>query len=295
MQIVTDIRENAALRASFNELAQQTFDGLSFETWYQHGHWTDCYRPYAVVENGRVIANVSVNDTPILVDGQVKRLFQLGTVMTAPEYRSQGLSRLLMAEIEKDLAPIADGFYLFGHTGVLRFYPKFGFVKAGGETRYTRAPAPAAAHGFSPVPMDGSGSWARLMTAMEQNRFHGSFDMVHNPGLVMFYAGQFLTDCVFYNAEKDLWIIAEPDGDEVTLHNVFSPDPAVDLRAVADVLGGLFPGCKTVTLGFAPADPAGWTAEHFHTDDTTLFVKGPFFEQGGFDPAKHRFPSLSHA
>ena len=132
MELVKNFRENAALRASFNALAEQTFDGLNFETWYTNGHWTDNYCPYAVVEDGEVIANVSVNRTPILVDGTVVRLFQIGTVMTKPEYRNKGLSRLLMAEIEKDLAAEADGFYLFAHTGVLQFYPKFGYRPAGG-------------------------------------------------------------------------------------------------------------------------------------------------------------------
>lgn len=299
MQIVKNYREDAALRASFNALAEATFDGLNFETWYQHGHWTDSYQPYAVVEDGRVVANVSVNDTPILVDGQVRRLYQIGTVMTDPAYRDRGLSRLLMAEIEKDLGPGADGFYLFAHTGVLQFYPKFGFTPAGGETAFSR-PLAAAQPGadWQQVPMDGPAAWARLWAAMEQNAFHGSFDMVQNPGLVMFYAGQFLTDCVYHSQVLNAWIIAEPDGDTLTLHAVFSPDAGLTLAAVADTLGGLCPECTTLTLGFAPtaADAAdGWQPTLLADPDTTLFVKGRFFEQGGFDKAAHRFPTLAHA
>lgn len=38
MQICTDIRENSALRRSFDALAQKTF-GLTFEGWYQSGGW----------------------------------------------------------------------------------------------------------------------------------------------------------------------------------------------------------------------------------------------------------------
>ena len=155
MELVKNFRENAALRASFNALAEQTFDGLNFETWYTNGHWTDNYCPYAVVEDGEVIANVSVNRTPILADGKVVRLFQIGTVMTKPEHRNKGLSRLLMAEIEKDLAAEADGYYLFAHTGVLQFYPKFGYRPAGGETMCSGPmPKPAAAD-WVQVLMDG--------------------------------------------------------------------------------------------------------------------------------------------
>ena len=296
MQIVKNYREDAALRASFNALAEATFDGLNFETWFQNGHWTDSYRPYSVVEEGRVIANVSVNDTPMRVNGKTYRLFQLGTVMTAPEYRNRGLSRLLMQEIEKDFGPAADGFYLFGHTGVLNFYPKFGFAALGGETVYSR-PLPAAdtAADWVQVPMNTPENHAKLWAAMQSNQFCGGFDMVNNPGLVMFYAGQFLTDCVWYSRAMDAWVIAEPDEAILNLQAVFSPDPTLALDQVTAALGGLCPGCTTLTLGFTPADPAGWTPDLVAEPDTTLMAKGRFFEQGGFDPACHRLPALAHA
>ena len=68
MEIVKNIRENEALRRSFNALAEKTF-GLNFEGWLQNGYWTDNYIPYAMVEDGRVIANVSANRTDMLVSG----------------------------------------------------------------------------------------------------------------------------------------------------------------------------------------------------------------------------------
>lgn len=64
---VKDYRSNDELRASFNELVKKTF-GLDFEDWYQNGYWTEKYNPYSMVENGKVIANVSVNLTDYLCD-----------------------------------------------------------------------------------------------------------------------------------------------------------------------------------------------------------------------------------
>jgi len=202
--------------------------------------------------------------------------------MTAPEYRNRGLIRLLMAEVEKDFGPVADGFYLFGHSGVRDFYPQFGFLPLGGETVYSR-PLPAAAPAdWEQVPMNTTERHAALWAAIQHSRFCGGFDLVNNPGLVMFYAGQFLTDCVYYSKRLNAWVIAEPDADVLTLHNVFSPDPALALDAVADALGGLCPGCTTLTLGFAPADPAGWVPALVAEPDTILMGKGRFFAQGGY-------------
>ena len=40
MRIIKHYREDAALRKSFNELAEATF-GLNFENWYRMGYWTE--------------------------------------------------------------------------------------------------------------------------------------------------------------------------------------------------------------------------------------------------------------
>ena len=53
--IVKNIRDDAALRGSFNSLAEKTF-GLNFENWYQNGYWKDNYIPYAAILEGQVIA-----------------------------------------------------------------------------------------------------------------------------------------------------------------------------------------------------------------------------------------------
>ena len=60
MVIEKNYRDNAALRESFNKLAEKVF-GLSFENWYQNGFWKDNYIPYSAVIDGEVVANVSVN------------------------------------------------------------------------------------------------------------------------------------------------------------------------------------------------------------------------------------------
>ena len=127
MEIVKHYRDNPVLRSSFNRLAEAIF-GLNFENWYQNGFWGDNYAPYSVLEDGEIVANVSVNRTDMWIEGSRKKLYQLGTVMTAEGYRNRGYIRAIMAEVDKDLAD-ADGVYLFANDSVLDFYPKFGFRK----------------------------------------------------------------------------------------------------------------------------------------------------------------------
>lgn len=129
IQVIKNYRDNAELRTSFNELAKATF-GLDFEDWYQNGYWTDRYNPHSIVMDGKVVANVSVNRTDFEWNDEMKHFLQLGTVMTDEAYRSRGLIRRIMEEIDAEYAGKVDGIYLFANNSVLDFYPKFGFAPA---------------------------------------------------------------------------------------------------------------------------------------------------------------------
>lgn len=279
-------RDNKALRDSFNRLAKETF-GLDFEPWYQHGFWTDSYDPYSVVIGGEVVANVSLNRTDMIIGGQRRRLYQLGTVMTDKAHRHRGYIRAIMEEIEKDTKD-ADGVYLFGGDNVLSFYPKFGFVP-GEEYIYTRAAENQGGCRMERIAMDGPAGWDRLSKAMAESRFETACTMADNPGLIFFYASQFLSGCVYHDPKLDAFAIAEIEDGEMLLHSVFAPE-GVSLEDVIAAFGGEI---KRVTLGFAPADPAGYSCAPYHEEDCTFFVMGRAFDD--FGEKRLRIPSLSHA
>lgn len=284
--IVRDYRDHPQLRGSFNRLAKAAF-GLDFEPWYQNGFWTDCYNPYSAVIDGEVVANVSVNRTDMVIGGQRRKLYQLGTVMTDPAHRNRGYIRAIMAEIGKDLAD-ADGVYLFAGDSVLGFYPKFGF-EAGREFLYSKETNQSGACRMQRIAMDGPQGWEKLRAAMAANGFETACTMVGNPGLIFFYAAQFMQDCVYHDAQLDAWAIAEMEDGALTLHNVFAPAGA----ALDDVIAAFGGGVKRVTLGFAPANGDGFVCEAYHQEDCTFFVRGAAFDD--FAEKKLRIPSLSHA
>lgn len=284
IEIVKHYHSNKTLRDSFNALAEATF-GLNFENWYQNGFWGDNYTPYSVVMDGKIAANVSVNRTDMVIGCVRKRLYQLGTVMTAEGYRNRGYIRAIMEEVEKDTAD-ADGVYLFANDRVLDFYPKFGFTR-GTETVYSRAVSQSGPCRMHTVPMKDAAGWNRLRKAMEESTFPAACLMVDNPGLIFFYVSQFMQDCVYFSESDNVWAIAELDGGHLMLHNVFSAE-AVSLDRVIAAFGA---EVTQVTLGFSPADPCGFTAGELKEEDCTFFVKGPAFHT--FEGL--RIPSLSHA
>lgn len=287
MEIINDYRDDAVLRRSFNELAGKTF-GLDFEDWYQNGFWKNAYNPYSVVENGQVVANVSVNVTDLLFDGSIKRFLQLGTVMTEETHRHQGCIRAIMERIDADYHGKTDGVYLFANDSVLDFYPRFGFQKSR-EYQYSLSLHGAGPCRFVPAAMDCAAAWARLEQAAERSIFRGRLDLTGNRGLLLFHVTKFMRDNVYYHAPSSTYVVADRQGTDLFLHNVFS-DTLTELTDVLDLLGEEI---RQVTLGFTPVQNAGYQVAGLQEDDCTLFIRGTDLEI--IEREKLRIPSLVHA
>lgn len=275
------------LRNSFNTLALETFR-LNFEDWYQNGFWGDNYIPYSIVIDGRVVANVSVNITNMLFDGEEKHLIQLGTVMTAKEYRNKGLIRRIMEEIDADFKDKAGGMYLFANDSVLDFYPKFGFQKSV-EYLYEMKVNHSMECQLEKVVMDNADAWQKLLDAMNNNIFRGRLDMTGNHDLIMFYVTKFMQEDVWYHKESDTYVIAEIESEHAVIHNVFSTTLA-DLDKVVSLFGK---DVKRVILGFTPLESEKCEMKELKEEDTTFFIKGEAMEV--IEKEKMRIPTLSHA
>lgn len=285
-QLITDYRDDAPLRHSFNRLAEKTF-GLNFEDWYQNGFWSDSYRPFSVAEDGEIVANVSVNRTDMLYQAKVKRLLQLGTVMTDEAHRRQGLIRELMTWIDAEYGGKCDGFYLFANDSVLDFYPRFGFEESREYEASKQVSFPGTCR-LEKLAMDTPAKWQLLKDAMKRSIFRGRFDMVDNPGLILFYVTKFLQDNVYVHRPSDTWVIAEEENGRLLIHNIFSGT----LTGTGQVLGLFGNSAGEIVFGFTPLETEGYNVAEHREEDCTLFIKGGLKFIAG---QKLRIPSLSHA
>ncbi|MEB9735185.1 GNAT family N-acetyltransferase [Bacillus cereus] len=127
-QLISDYKQNEKYKESFNDLAKHVFE-LDFKGWYDRGCWNDNYICYSYVDGDKVIANTSINKMNVISNGKEYKAIQLGTVMTHPDYRHQGLATKLMNHIIKKYEKNYNFIYLFANDTVLEFYPKFGFEK----------------------------------------------------------------------------------------------------------------------------------------------------------------------
>jgi len=284
MQIKHDYKDNKDLRDSFNELAEKTF-GLNFENWYQTGFWKENYNPYSVIEDGKVVANVSVNRCDMNYKGKTVHLIQLGTVMTDPDYRGKGYSRLLMEQVLKDNED-ADGIYLYGNDSVAEFYPKFGFVESK-EYCYSKDVTIDAERTASTVPMACKKDWDKMADIISSTEQNADLYMVNNTGLYMFYLSQFMQENTFHISTLDTYAIAEIEDDTLILHAV------IGTGDIDKVISSFGKEIKHVLLNFTPKDTTGFTKSVIEEDDTHFFVKGWFFEEN--KDTAFMFQAITHA
>lgn len=283
--LIKDFKNNDVLRASFNALTQRTY-GFDFENWYQQGYWPSNYIPYAFAFNNQVIANVSVNCIDFLFEGNLYKLLQIGTVMTDPAYRQQGLSAALMNAVLADYEGKVDGIYLFANDSVLNFYPKFGFAQTSETVHAKTIHKPDTPLHMRQLNLNDPADKALLLESLETKVPNAVVSMENYDGLYLFYLINFMTDCLYYIEALNAVAIAESDGDTLHLMDIFCPEVLAPER-VGQAL--MTQETMTLRLGFTPLNGEGYETMLLSADDTTLFIKGllPF--------SQAMFPVLSHA
>ncbi len=275
------------LRKSFSELSKKVF-GLEFEDWYQEGCWGGNYIPYSICSGTRVIANASVNPMEFHWNGTPRTYIQIGTVMTAPDFRRQGLGTHLIREILRHYRHRADGMFLFANDGAIDFYPRFGFKKSR-EFQYSRQVRQNGGVKAVQVPMETKQHRSLLKAAVLGSADNSPFEMSRNVGLVMFYVIKFMRHQVYYIEDQAAYVIAEQEKGSLVIHGVFSPKQA-DLDGI---IGAFGLDITEVTLGFKPWNADGFEARELKEEDLTLLTLGEDWEM--FEIEKNRFPALSHA
>lgn len=298
-----NVKDDDKLRESFNELTRKVF-GFDFVDWYETGHWQDKYIPHVLVDNGKVVSNVSVNLMQFMVNGEKKNYIQIGTVMTDPDYRGQGLNRYIMEKILEEYRGKTDGIYLFGNDSVLEYYPKFGF-RPQKEYEYKLCLSNDAKQENSAclnkcriekVDLADEESSRKLYAAITecdglavgQNPNDGFF-MCDNLGLYQFWLAAEFASNLYYVPEAEAYVIAEVTEKTLLVHQIFGRNE-VDMEKLADAFGAEI---TEVRLAFTPAEKKAYEEREYKEEDCTLFVMGEQLE--AVLEERMKFPIMSHA
>lgn len=305
MRMIKDYMRNDTLRYELNALTAQTF-GFDFESWYANGYYTGDYLPYSLEEDGKIIANVSVNRMQFLQNGAVKNYIQLGTVMTDREHRGRGLARKLMECVIKEYEGTCEGIYLFSNLNALGFYKKLGFQEkkqyryqlnknAGLQIRkrFSENSAGGAFRLLSPADKNAKETYK---SSVKNSACYGAFDQVNKYGLQMFYTSGL--DHVYYSSALECFLVMEKAMEKnawiIEIQSTISTRPV----SIEQVLGVVCQDREdaAVRLGFTPRKEDRHLFDcisYDGGDDYRLFCRGELSES--IDKEKLYFPALSHA
>ncbi|WEG13501.1 GNAT family N-acetyltransferase [Pullulanibacillus sp. KACC 23026] len=266
-----DYKNDEALRRSFDELANLVF-GIHFEEWYQMGYWKERYIPFSYVQGGKVVANVSVNLLDFVIEGEEKRAIQIGTVMTHPDYRNQGLSKRLMNRVLKEYENHYDFMYLFANQNVLDFYPKFGF-EAINDYPFSMEYAAGQTEESDLRKLDGrhADDLNFIYTfALDRVPVSNRFGTIHDQELLMFYCLYVFNHCIYYIQDEDAIVIFEQEDKELHIFDIISKRE-IHLASILSKISSLT--TNRIIFHFTPDDRDIKTQGTIYNGEDALFVK----------------------
>ncbi|RKH29413.1 GNAT family N-acetyltransferase [Corallococcus praedator] len=274
---------DTALQAAFCDFVPQVFRRADFRRWCEWGEWTDDYRAFAVLEEGRAVATTAVMRMRLLVEGREVTGYQFGAVASLPSHRGQGLAHLVMnAALDAcGDAPV----FLFANPNVLQFYPRFGFQPCE-QTLF--AAEHAAVPGGTPASRIDLGDAA----------MRAGLSALSNEGLPVterFGVRGYSTAASWHVANgfarplwrlgDDAWVCAEVEGDTLHIDDIFAREP-FDLRAWIPRL--IDRPIRSVRFGFTPERWWPEATEAGEDLEAWLFVRGL-----SLSPRPHGFPVLA--
>lgn len=295
LKLISDYKHIEKYRASFNKLAGEVF-GIDFEPWYKAGFWNERYACYSYTVGDAVVSNVSVNRMDLMINGEVKKAIQIGTVMTHSAYRKKGLSRELMNIALGEHSSKCDFIYLFANESAYGFYPGFGFNEFR-ETSFVLKPRKSAAASnrlyLRKLDIENERDFETLKRlAFKRVPVSNKLGVFNDSHLIMFYCLKYYKDNIYYIDSLDAIVIYKIEEGSLYLYDILSESGA----GINEIMPAVLDSANKTEAGkivfmFTPDrmgfDIAGTKEER----DYKLFVRPSGFKNSD----EFMFPRLSHA
>ncbi|MBO1265704.1 GNAT family N-acetyltransferase [Proteiniclasticum sp. SCR006] len=216
--LVSNYKEDPVLRKSFAALAKETF-GIDFEKWHAAGGWNKNYIPYSFCSEDRIIANVSVSTMKVLVESEMHKAVQIGTVMTEPSHRGKGLAGTLLRHVLEEHEDSCDFFFLAADEKAVPLYARCGFhpVKS---FRFIVDPSLYRKSGPSPVQV--RMTMDELMKHKRESLpLQAKVAALGEEHILAFYYVHGFDECI-HRLSDDLLVLMEMEENDLHLYDVFS-------------------------------------------------------------------------
>lgn len=264
----------------FDDLIKEVF-GFSFSPWFARNLWDDSYESYSAIENGRMLANICIYKTKMIVCGKPFYALQFGGVATRKDERDKGLSRLLLEYILAKHPDIPA--FLGANPGVTDFYPRFGFRPVQTYRPYIEATVNNKHYNAIKLSPDD----VLLNKAIRNLKMHSNaLDSLNTQSIQMFHLILDYPDAIYHLPDSGVIVVAEQKDDALLIADIIAETP-ISFEALQKELP--FQGVKSIEFGFNP-DWLGVSPEW----KAISMEKEPYFIRGEWSlPENFRFPMMS--
>ena len=268
-------RDDDTLREAYYAYIQTVFPGIDFKNWHDRGYWPAEYIPYSLIDDGRIISNVSVYKMTVLLDGKPVSAAQIGAVGTIPDYRGQGLSRRMMDYVIDKYRDEVDLLFLFANETVIDFYPQFGFTKHHESVFIATSDIPKPHYAARRMDVHKSSDMAlveyRLKKRSDLTHRFGARDYA---GVTLWHILNIHPERVLYVEDEGIIVIANEKDNCLHVWDVISTRPFKPEVVLPKIIKS-----DTITSGsfyFSP-DVTGFSYDATEIiDDSPLFTLGEF-------------------
>lgn len=288
LHFAKDFFNQAEKRQQFFEFTPVALYGASFKEWYERGFYEPHYIPYAFFSEDQLVANVSITKLDVWLQGQLIPAIQFATVGTRPEYRKQGLSRILMHKVFEDFAEENPLYFLFANDSVLDFYPKFGFRLV--EEKIFEAPMPSVDSDFSARQLNlQEPEDVLIIKRLLQSRSPLSqlFGANNYELIFWWHALYMLPNCIWYLEALDTLVICQLEGEILEIYDLVFEQKPPFAKVLAQLLHQQTQASK-IHFYFTPERLDIDYQVIAYASDSPLFVKGDFPLEQAF-----KFPGLA--
>ncbi|MCL2284768.1 MAG: GNAT family N-acetyltransferase [Firmicutes bacterium] len=280
MNVTVNNRNNPEYEAMLDNLIQEIF-GFSFSPWFKRKLWNSDYESYSIIESGKMLSNVCIFKSELLINGKKTTAIQFGAVATRKSERGKGMSRIIMGHV-LSLYPSTPA-YLFANQGVLEFYPKFDFVQVQTykpEISFTIDNNAAAAVKCN---VDDE----IVTRALDRRNVYSSIlDCTNSMPIQQFHLIMPYSNNIYYLPNCDTLVVAEKKDSRLFIVDVMAQNP-VTFETIARELP--FDGIKIVEFGFCP----DWLGVSLNWNPANM-TADPFFIKGDWNlPKEFCFPLTS--
>ncbi|HBL6244492.1 TPA: GNAT family N-acetyltransferase, partial [Listeria monocytogenes] len=214
----------------------------------------------------------------------------IGTVMTHPNYRGQGLAKNLLNHVIAKYEDQYDFLYLFANDTVLDFYPKFGFERIE-ESSFTvdACNLKKKASKLKKLNPDNKTDFQLISRIVSKRApLSNILDVKESEDLLMFYVLIALKNELYYLEELDVIILMEQEGTDLYVLDILSTKK-LDVVEVLSYLSTK--KIETIHLLFTPEKSKYIDAAYIIETEDMLFVRPNVLTSENY----FLFPATSHA